>query len=55
VAGLFLTCSGYEERPLVKEFKREMNGIICQRLIESEQQPTAIEQWYNKTIALDRN
>jgi len=27
--------SRYEERPLVEEFKREMNKI-CQRLIESE-------------------
>ena len=47
--------SGYKERLLVKEFKREMNGTICQRLIKSEQQPTAIEQWYDKTKALDRN
>ena len=47
--------SGYKERLLVKEFKREMNGTICQRLIKSEQQPTTIEQWYDKTIALDRN
>ena len=28
--------SGYERRPLVEEFKREMNEIICQRLIESK-------------------
>ena len=36
--------SRYEERLLVKEFKRKMNRTICQRLIESEQQPTAIKQ-----------
>lgn len=28
--------SRYERRPLVKKFKRYMNGIICQRPIESE-------------------
>ena len=36
--------SGYKGRPLVKEFKRGMNRTICQRLIESEQQPSSIEQ-----------
>ena len=29
--------SGYEERSLIKEFKRRINGMICQRLIELEQ------------------
>ena len=47
--------SGYERRLLVKEFKREINVTICQRLIESEWLPSLIEQWYNRTIALDRN
>jgi len=47
--------SRYKERPLVEEFKRGMNGIIHQRLMESEQQPTSIEQWYDRMIALDRN
>jgi len=28
--------SGYEGRPLVKEFKREINTTIHQRLMESE-------------------
>ena len=36
--------SRYEERPLVKEFKREMNGIIYQKLMELEQQPISIKQ-----------
>jgi len=40
--------SRYKGRLSVKEFKRGMNGIICQRLIESE-------QWYDRAIALDRN
>jgi len=34
----------YEGRLLVEEFKRGMNGVICQRLMESEWQPTSIEQ-----------
>ena len=47
--------SGYEERLLVEEFKREINTTICQRLMESEQLPSLIEQWYNRTITLNRN
>ena len=47
--------SEYERRLLVKEFKREINVTICQRLIELERLPSLIEQWYNRTIALDRN
>ena len=42
----------YKGRSLAKEFKR---GIIYQRLMESEQQPSSIEQWYKRAIALDRN
>jgi len=28
--------SRYERRPLIKEFKRSMNEMICQRLMKSE-------------------
>ena len=28
--------SGYEGRPLVEEFKREMNGIVRRRLMKTE-------------------
>ena len=45
----------YKERPLVEEFKRGINGTVHQILMESEQQPTSIEQWYNRAVALDRN
>jgi len=38
--------SGYEERPLVEEFKRGMNGGIWRKLMEVENPPTSIEQWY---------
>jgi len=47
--------SRYEERLLVEEFKREINGVIHQRFMESECQPSSIEQWYDKAIVLDRN
>jgi len=47
--------SGYEGRPLVKEFKRGMNGVIRRKLMEAENQPGSIEQWYRRATALDRN
>ena len=47
--------SGYEGRPLVEEFKRGMNGGIRRRLMEAENPPTSIENWYRRATALDRN
>jgi len=47
--------SGYERRPLMEEFKREINRGIRKRLMESENPPTSIEQWYRRAMALDRN
>ena len=47
--------SGYERQSLVKEFKRGMNRVIRRRLMEAENQPGSIEQWYKRAIALDRN
>jgi len=47
--------SGYEERLLVEEFKRGMNGGIRRKLMEAENPPTSIEQWYRRAMALDRN
>ena len=47
--------SGYEGRLLVEEFKRGMNGGIRRKLIEAENPPISIEQWYRKATALDRN
>jgi len=38
--------SRYEERLLVKEFKREINGVIRRKLMEAKNQPGSIEQWY---------
>ena len=47
--------SGYEGRPLVEEFKRGMNGGIRRKLMEVENLPTSIENWYRRATALDRN
>ena len=47
--------SGYEGRPLIEEFKRGMNGGIRRKLMEAENLPASIEQWYRRATALDRN
>jgi len=47
--------SGYEGRPLVEEFKRGINGGIRRKLMEAENLPASIEQWYRRAMALDRN
>ena len=47
--------SGYEGRPLIEEFKRGMNGGIRRKLMEAENPPVSIEQWYRRATALDRN
>ena len=47
--------SGYKGRPLVEEFKQGMNGGIRRKLMEAENLPVSIEQWYRRATALDRN
>ena len=47
--------SRYKRRPLVEEFKWEMNGEIRRKLMEVENPPASIEQWYRRATALDRN
>jgi len=47
--------SGYEGCPLIEEFKWGMNRSIRRKLMEAENQPTTIEQWFKRAIALDRN
>ena len=47
--------SGYEGRPLIEEFKQGMNGGIRRKLMEAENLPISIEQWYRRVMALDRN
>ena len=36
--------SGYEKRPLIEEFKRELNGMIQRKLMEAERPLSSIEQ-----------
>ena len=47
--------SRYEGRPLVEEFKRGMNEGIRRKLMEAENPPASIENWYRRATALDRN
>ena len=47
--------SGYEGWPLVEEFKRGINGGIRRKLMEAENPPTSIKNWYRRATALDRN
>ena len=47
--------SGYERRPLVEEFKRGINEGIRRKLMEAENLPTSIENWYRRATVLDRN
>ena len=47
--------SEYEGRLLIEEFKRGMNREIRRKLMEAENPPSSIEQWYRRATALDRN
>jgi len=47
--------SGYEGRPLIEKFKRGINGGIRRKLMEAENPPSSIEQWYRRAMTLDRN
>jgi len=47
--------SGYEGRPLIKEFKRELSGAIRKKLAEAEEPLTTIGEWQERAVRLDRN
>ena len=47
--------SRYKGKQLIKEFNRKMNGMIRRKLMEAENPPTSIEQWYKYAINLDRH
>jgi len=47
--------SRYKGHLLIEEFKRGMNGVIRRKLIEAENQPSSIEQWFKRAIVLDQN
>ena len=47
--------SGYEGKPLIKEFKRGLNGSIRRKLVEAEEPLTTIGEWQEKVVRLNRN
>ena len=47
--------SGYEGRPLIKEFKRGLNGPIRRKLAEAEELPFTIGEWQERAVRLDKN
>ena len=47
--------SGYKGRPLVEEFKRELNSSIRRRLAEVESPPSTIMKWQERAVKLDCN
>ena len=47
--------SRYERRPLIEKFKRGMNRAIRRKLMEAENQPGSIEQWFRRVTSLDQN
>jgi len=46
--------SGYERRPLIKEFKRRLNRAIRRKLTEAEEPPTTIGEWQERAVRLDK-
>ena len=47
--------SGYERRPLIKEFKRESNRAIRRKLAKAKEPLTTIGEWQERAVRLDRN
>ena len=47
--------SGYRGRALIKELKRSINSGIRRRLMESEDPPEEIDDWYRRAIKMDRH
>jgi len=47
--------SGYEGRPLIKEFKRGLSRVLRRKLAEAEEPPTTIGEWQERAVRLDRN
>ena len=47
--------SSFVGRALVEEFKRGINRGVRRKLMEAEQPPKNIEQWYKRAVNLDRH
>ena len=46
--------AGYEGFPLIVEFKRSLHPALRKRLSEIRPQPVTIQEWYNKSITINR-
>ena len=46
--------AGYEGFPLIVEFKRSLHPALRKQLSEIRPQPVTIQEWYNKSITIDR-
>ena len=46
--------AGYEEFPLIVEFKRSIHPALRKHLSEIRPQPVTIEEWYNESITIDQ-
>jgi len=47
--------SSYEGQPLIKEFKKGLNGAIRRKLAEAEEPPSTTGEWQERAVRLDRN
>jgi len=47
--------NSYKRRPLIKEFKRGLNGAIRRKLAEAEEPLSTIGEWQERVVKLDRN
>jgi len=47
--------SSYKGRPLIEEFKLELNRAIRRKLTKAEEPPTTIGEWQERVVRLDRN
>jgi len=47
--------SSYERRPLIKEFKRGLNGAIRRKLAKAEKLLSTMREWQERVVRLDRN
>ena len=46
--------AGYEEFPLIVEFKRSIHPALQKHLSEIRPQPITIQEWYNEAIMINR-
>ena len=46
--------AGYEGFPLIVEFKRSLHPALRKRLSEIRPQPVTMQEWYNKSITINR-